>query len=166
MGSLAVVQAKAYDATGMGRKPAIRQYDSKFFNDKWELARYDHDEWYVVTPDHGLIEPTEEVEPDTELFAEFEPSEQARWSLDVVSDVAAEVRRHEYDPVVVYADLEMRNSMKDNASMESRLAAAGAKLIEPLAGLGPQDKQEKWLREQLEIRKAAGEEKNGEIKIC
>jgi hypothetical protein len=45
--------------------------------------------------------------------------------------------------------------MKRRANMESRLAAAGAKLMEPLAGLGDRDRQSKWLSEQLQIRENA-----------
>jgi hypothetical protein len=162
MESLAVVQAEAFAATG-GEKPAEEQYDSDYFNMKLELARYDHDEVYLVTPENGLIKPNVVVPPDTYTFFDCEPGEQARWALDVVGELVAEVRRNSYDPIAVYADLEMRNAMKENASAKSRFAAAGARLMEPLAGLGDRDRQSKWLSEQLYIRRHADADGQKEI---
>jgi hypothetical protein len=154
MESLAVVQGEAFAAVG-GTRPAEEQYDSEYFNMKLALARHDHDEVYIVTPENGLVEPETEVPPDTYTFFDCEPGEQARWALDVVSEIVAETRRHNYDPVAVYADRGMRTAMKQNANMKSRFSAAGAKLMEPLAGLGDRDRQSKWLEEQLYIREHA-----------
>lgn len=151
MESLALVQGEAFAATG-GTKPAEEQYDSEYFNMKLELARIDHDEVYVVTPENGMIKPNVRVPPDTYTFFDCEPGEQARWAMDVVSEVVAETRRHNYDPVAVYADREMRVAMRERANMKSRLSAAGAELLEPLAGLGDRDRQSKWLSEQLYLR--------------
>lgn len=57
--------------------------------------------------------------------------------------------RHDNDVVYVVTprhgsvesdDVEMRGVMKRRANVESRLAAAGARLTEPLAGLGDRDR--------------------------
>lgn len=136
-----------------GRDPAAEGYDATYTNRKLALARFDHERVVVCTPSHGVIEPDEPVPPDTTTFEAMTPGEQSRWTLDVAGEVVQAVRREEYDLVAVYADRLVRSRLTGEAGLESRLAAAGAKLSEPLAGLGDRDRQTKWLGEQLAIRR-------------
>lgn len=152
MGSIAVVQLEATAAT-LGTQPAVESYQSTYVNRKLELAAWDHDEVVVCTPDHGLADPDEPLAPDTTEFALMTPGEQSRWALDVAGELVKIVRREDHDAVAIYADREMRSRLTGDASLESRLAAAGAKLLEPLAGLGDRDRQTKWLGEQLAVRR-------------
>lgn len=151
MASIAVVQLDAMAAV-RGTQPAREGYDSTYVNRKLALASHDHDEVLGCTPDHELVELTEELPPDATAFGLMTPGEQSRWALSVTGELVKIVRREDYDEVAVYADREVRNKLKDDASLESRLVAAGAKLLEPLAGLGDRDRQTKWLGEQLTVR--------------
>ncbi len=156
MVTIAVVQLEA-TAARRGTQPAVEGYDSTYVNRKLELAARDHDEVMVCTPDHGLAIPDEPLPPDATGFGLMTPGEQSRWALDVAGELVKIVRREEYDVVAVYADREVRNRLKQDASLQSRLAAAGSRLVEPLAGLGDRDRQTKWLGEQLAVRRQQAE---------
>lgn len=153
MGSIAVVQLEATAAT-RGTQPAVEGYDSTYVNRKLELAAYDHDRVLVCTPDHELCDPDEPLAPDTREFGMMTPGEQSRWALAVASRLVKIVRREDHETVAVYADRELRRRLKDDASLDSRLTAAGARLLEPLAGLGDRQRQTKWLGEQLSVRRS------------
>ncbi|MFC7070245.1 DUF6884 domain-containing protein [Halobaculum lipolyticum] len=153
MQTFGLVQAGACPFRGRGR--AIDRYATAFFTKKADLAALVCDDWVVLSERHGVLDPEAEVEGIDRAFDELEPAEQARWSMEVVADVASRVRKHEYDRVVVFADRPTRNALKERGGLLSRVSAAGAKTIEPLAGIGGPDRQERWLDEQLEIRRDA-----------
>ncbi|MFC7096178.1 DUF6884 domain-containing protein [Halobaculum marinum] len=155
METFGLVQAGACPFRGRGR--ARDRYATAFFSKKAELAELVCDEWVVLSERHGVLDPDEEVEGIDREFDELEPAEQARWSMDVVADVATRVRKQEYDRVVVFADRPTRDALKERGGLLSRMAAAGAKTIEPLAGIGGPDRQEQWLDEQLAIRREAAD---------
>lgn len=131
--------------------PAARASDTEFFRLKREFARTVYDDWLVVSEEHGLLRPDEPVEHDGTPFATLPPAEQARWAMDVVTDLAALVRRNEYDEVAVLASREVREALIDRGGLRSRAGAAGASTTEPLAGFGEEERQRAWLAEQLEI---------------
>lgn len=153
MQTFGLVQAGACPFRGRGR--AIDRYATAFFTKKADLAELVCDEWVVLSERHGVLDPEEEVEGIDREFEELEPAEQARWSMEVVADVASRVRKHEYDRVVVFADRPTRDALKERGGLLSRVSAAGAKTIEPLAGIGGPERQERWLDEQLQIRREA-----------
>lgn len=148
---MALVQLEATAATP-GVTPASEGYDTTYTNRKLALVRADHDRVVACTPTHGLVELDDEVPPDTTTFDAMTPGERSRWALEVAGEIVQETRREEYDAVAVYADRRVRSRLTDDASLETRLTAAGAKLREPLAGLGDRDRQTTWLGEQLAIR--------------
>ncbi|MFC7137120.1 DUF6884 domain-containing protein [Halobaculum litoreum] len=155
METFGLVQAGACPFRGRGR--ALDRYATAFFTKKAELATLVCDEWVVLSERHGVLDPDEEVEGIDREFTELEPAEQARWSMDVVADVASRVRKQEYDRLVVFADRPTRTALKERGGLLSRTAAAGAKTLEPLAGIGGRERQEQWLDEQLEIRRDAAD---------
>lgn len=155
METIGLVQAGACPFRGRGE--VKDRYATEFFTKKAELAEYVSDEWVVLSERHGVVEPDEEVEGIDREFEELEPAEQARWAMDVVAEVASRVRKHEYDRVVVFADRTMRVALEERGGLMSRMAAAGAKTIEPLAGIGGRERQEQWLDEQLAIRADASD---------
>ena len=137
--------------------PAGRAYDTEFFRLKREFARTCYDEWLVISGPHGLLEPDETVEREGVSFADMEPAERARWAMGVVTDLAARVRRNEYDEVAVLADRDVRETLIERGGLRTRVGAAGATMAEPLAGLGGEERQRNWLAEQLSIRRRRGE---------
>ena len=155
MDTFGLVQAGACPFRGRGR--AVDRYATAFFAKKAELADLVSDEWVVLAEGPGVVDPEAEVEGIDREFTELEPTEQARWSMEVVADVASRVRKHEYDRVVVFADRPMRDALKERGGLLSRMAAAGAKTIEPLAGIGGRERQAQWLDEQLAIRRDAAD---------
>ncbi|GAA0220458.1 DUF6884 domain-containing protein [Halobaculum roseum] len=155
METLGLVQAGACPFRGRGT--AVDRYATAFFTKKAELAELVCDEWVVLSERHGVIDPDEEVEGIDREFTELEPAAQARWSMEVVSDVASHVRKHEYERVIVFADRPMRDALKERGGLLSRIAAAGAETVEPLAGIGGRERQERWLDEQLSIRRDAAD---------
>lgn len=154
--TLAVVQLEATAATP-GTDPVVEGYDSTYVNRKLRLAACDHDRLLACTPSHGLAAPDESLPPDTTTFEGMTPGEQSRWALAVAAEIVQLVRREEFAAVAVYADRTVRSRLTEEAGLESRLTAAGAKLREPLAGLGDRDRQTKWLGEQLAIRRETDE---------
>lgn len=155
METFGLVQAGACPFRGRGT--AVDRYATAFFTKKAELAELVCHEWVVLSERHGVIDPDEEVEGVDREFAALEPAAQARWSMDVVADVASRVRKNEYDRVVVFADRPMRDALKERGGLLSRIAAAGAETVEPLAGIGGRERQERWLDEQLSIRRDAAD---------
>ncbi|WP_435125830.1 DUF6884 domain-containing protein [Halobaculum sp. D14] len=151
MNSLGLVQGGACPFSGRGR--AEDRYATEFFSLKADLAAHVCDQWFVLSERHGVVAPDEEVDGVDRAFTDLQPGEQARWAMDVVSDVASRVRKREYERVHVFADRPMREALKERGGMLSRVSAAGAETTEPLAGIGGQDRQEQWLREQLDIRR-------------
>jgi len=140
-----------------GRGTAVDRYATGFFSKKAELADLVCAEWAVLSERHGVIDPRAEVEGVDRAFGELEPAARARWAMDVVAEVASRVRKHEYDRVVVLADRPMREALKDRGGLVSRASAAGAETVEPLAGIGGRERQERWLDEQLSIRADAAD---------
>ncbi|WP_435064982.1 DUF6884 domain-containing protein [Halobaculum sp. EA56] len=161
MDTFGLVQAGACPFRGRGR--AADRYATAFFTKKAELAELVCDEWVVLSERHRVIDPDEEVEGVDREFTELEPAARARWSMDVVAEVVSRVRKHEYDRVVVFADRPMRNALKERGGLLSRVAAAGAETVEPLAGIGGRERQERWLDEQLEIRTGDGEPADADL---
>ncbi|QLG62327.1 DUF6884 domain-containing protein [Halorarum salinum] len=155
MVSLGLVQAGPEPARTW--TPAAEAYDTEFFRLKREFARRSYDEWLVLSAAHGLVEPDEVIERDEVDFADVKPAEGARWAMETVSELAALVRRNEFEEVAVLASRPVRETLVERGGLESRMAAAGARTVEPLAGLGDEDRQRNWLAEQLEIRRDAGE---------
>ncbi|MXR40957.1 hypothetical protein GRX01_06330 [Halobaculum sp. WSA2] len=155
METFGLVQAGACPFRGRGT--AVDRYATAFFTKKAELADLVCDEWVVLSERHGALDPDETVEGVDREFTALEPAEQARWSMDVVADVASRVRKNEYDRVVVFADRPMRDALKERGGLLSRIAAAGAETVEPLAGIGGRERQERWLDEQLSIRRDAAD---------
>ncbi|SHH25202.1 DUF6884 domain-containing protein [Halobaculum gomorrense] len=155
METFGLVQAGACPFRGRGK--AVDRYATAFFTKKAELAELVSDEWVVLAEGQGVVDPDEEVEGVDREFTELEPAAQARWSMEAVADVASRVRKHEYERVVVFADRPMRDALKERGGLLSRMTAAGAETIEPLAGIGGQEQQERWLDEQLSIRRDAAD---------
>lgn len=155
METFGLVQAGACPFRGRGT--AVDRYATAFFTKKAELAELVCDEWVVLSERHGVIDPDATVEGVDREFTALEPAAQARWSMEVVSDVASRVRKHEHDRVVVFADRPMRDALKERGGLLSRIAAAGAETVEPLAGIGGRERQERWLDEQLAIRRDAAD---------
>lgn len=155
METFGLVQAGACPFRGRGT--AIDRYATAFFTRKAELADLVCDEWVILSERHGVLAPDEEVEEVDREFTDLEPAAQARWSMEVVAEVASRVRKHEHDRVVVFADRPMRDALKERGGLLSRVAAAGAETVEPLAGIGGQERQEQWLDEQLAIRRDAAD---------
>lgn len=155
METFGLVQAGACPFRGRGS--AVDRYATAFFTKKAELAGLVCDEWVVLSERHGALDPDETVEGVDREFTALEPAEQARWSMDVVAEVASRVRKNEYDRVVVFADRPMRDALKERGGLLSRIAAAGAETVEPLAGIGGRERQERWLDEQLSIRRDAAD---------
>ncbi|WP_277552494.1 DUF6884 domain-containing protein [Halobaculum limi] len=152
MNTVGLVQAGACPFRGRGR--AVDRYATTFFSKKADLARLTCDDWVVLTEGSGVVDPDAEVEGVDREFTALDPAEQARWSMAVVSEVASRVRKHEYDRVAVFADRPTRDALKERGGLVSRMAAAGAETVEPLAGIGDRERQERWLDEQLAIRRA------------
>ncbi|UIO98967.1 hypothetical protein Hbl1158_10520 [Halobaculum sp. CBA1158] len=155
METLGLVQAGACPFRGRG--PAVDRYATAFFTKKAELADLVCDEWVVLSERNGVIDPDAEVEGVDREFTELEPAERARWATDVVAEVSSRVRKNEFDRVVVFADRPVRTALKDRGGLLSRVAAAGADTVEPLSGIGGRDRQERWLDEQLAIRREAAD---------
>lgn len=152
MPTLGLVQAGS-DAT-REPAPAAEAYDTEFFRLKREFARTCYDDWLVISSAHGLLGPDETVERGGPAFADMEPADRARWAMDVVTELAATVRRNEYGEVAVLADRPVRETLTERGGLRTRVGAAGATMTEPLAGLGGEERQRTWLAEQLSIRRS------------
>ena len=133
--------------------PAAEAYATEFFRLKREFARTCYDDWLVLSAAHGLVAPDEPVEREGTSFPEMKPAGRARWAMEVVTTLAATVRRNEYEEVAVLADRSVRETLIERGGLRTRVGAAGATMTEPLAGLGDEDRQRTWLEEQLSIRR-------------
>ena len=60
--------------------PAQRLYDSSLFNKSVQLARLRGDCWYILSAKHGLLSPSEVVEPYDETLKRMSNAKKLAWA--------------------------------------------------------------------------------------
>ncbi|WP_051684257.1 DUF6884 domain-containing protein [Blastococcus sp. URHD0036] len=115
------------------KAPSARQAAELFtgaaFTKASELARRGSAPWYVLSAKFGLLDPTEVVAPYDVYLADQPRTYRTAWGAWVVAQLAT---RHDLARAVV----EVHAGRAYCEPLAAPLAAAGATLTEPLAGLG------------------------------
>ena len=65
--------------------PAQCLYDSSLFNKSAQLARLRGDCWYILSAKHGLLSPSQVIEPYDKTLNEMPKSERLRWAEGVLT---------------------------------------------------------------------------------
>ena len=65
--------------------PAQVLYNSPLFNKSATVARLMGDRWYILSAKHGLLSPSQVIEPYDETLNEMPKSERLRWAEGVLA---------------------------------------------------------------------------------
>lgn len=110
-------------------RPAAELFTGAAFTKARELARRGPAPWYVLSAKFGLLDPAEVVAPYDVYLADQPRTYRTAWGAWVVAQLA---QRHELAGTVV----EVHAGRDYCEPLAAPLAASGATLSEPLAGLG------------------------------
>lgn len=68
--------------------PAKDLYDSNYFGLKREYAEEVCDGWYIVSAEHGVIKPNDEIEPYDTTISDLSDYELGKWSVRVTRSIS------------------------------------------------------------------------------
>lgn len=112
-----------------GPAPARDLYTSALFRKERAYAEAVGVPWYVLSAEHGLVEPAQEIEPYELHLASTTRAYRATWEARVVEDLASNLGDLSGKHVEVQAGADHANAIRGG------LRAAGATVVKPLAGL-------------------------------
>jgi len=67
--------------------PAEELYDSALFKKSAQLARFNVDRWYILSAKHGLVSPSQVIEPYNKTLSEMSRTERLQWAEVVLGDL-------------------------------------------------------------------------------
>lgn len=128
--------------------PAKELYTSALFRKERAYAEAAGVPWFILSAQHGLVRPDEVLEPyDLRLSTAPRPYQRA-WGLQVVTALERAVGPLNGNTVELHAGAAYCDPIR------SRLIAAGARVVEPLAGL-KQGQRLAWFLERYPARDPA-----------
>ena len=127
--SLRVVLVGCSSGKAPTARPAAELFTGAAFTKARDLARSSGAPWYVLSAKFGLLDPGEVVAPYDVYLPDQPAGYRTAWGAWVVAQLAT---RHGLSGTVV----EVHAGRAYCDPLRAPLAAAGATLVEPLAGLG------------------------------
>ncbi len=79
--------------------PAEQLYDSALFNKSAQLAQLKADRWHILSAKHGLVSPSQVIEPYNKTLNEMPKSKRLQWAEAVLGDL---LRQSKPDDTVVF----------------------------------------------------------------
>ncbi len=135
--SLVACVSKKKDSTDKGEK----LYISDWFQKASEYAKRKAEEWYILSDEHGVLSPEEEIAPYNKTLKEMKKDEKIKWAERVKHQLEKIVRPG--NTIIILAGNEYRKLLLDF------LNEKGCKVEIPMKGLRIGE-QRQWLQQQLE----------------
>jgi hypothetical protein len=109
--------------------PARDLYTSALFRKERTYAEATGLPWYILSAEHGLVEPAETIEPYERSLSSTSSGYRATWGRRVVDQLSS------ISGPLVGKTLEVHAGASYVDAIRDGLSAAGASVVEPLAGL-------------------------------
>lgn len=109
--------------------PARDLYTSALFRKQRAYAEASRLPWFVLSAEHGLVDPSRVIEPYELHLAATPRAYRAAWGRQVVADLSSALGGLDRRVVEIHAGAAYVDAIR------SGLAAGGATVVEPLAGL-------------------------------
>lgn len=111
-------------------------YTSQYFTKMQTYAEQEHDEWYILSAKHGLLDPDgEPIEPYEESLTNASVSERRKWAADVATQLEAAGLLEEDVTLVIHAGKAYYEELLphlEETSVEVRLPTEGLGIGEKL----------------------------------
>lgn len=131
-----------------GPLPATELYDTPLFRARRAHVEVRCEEWFVLTPRYGVVEPDALVEAETRRLVDLPAEDRSAWGPAVADALAELVGPLTGVTVEIHAGEAFCAS-----GLTERLAELGAAVQRPVKGLG-QGRQLAWYRAQKETAKS------------
>ena len=109
--------------------PARDLYTSALFRKERAYAEATGVPWFILSAEHGLVDPSRVIEPYELYLPSTTRAYQGAWGQQVIDDLSSKLGGLDERVVEVHAGAAYVNAIRGG------LAAAGATIVEPLAGL-------------------------------
>lgn len=115
-------------------------YISDWFKKASEYARRKADAWYILSAEHGLVEPTQVIAPYDKTLHGAPRDQQRAWAERVMTQLQRVLKQDDY--VVLLAGKDYRRDLYP------ALAMLGYQVSAPMGNMGI-GKQKRWLMDQV-----------------